>query len=101
MPQAKIDVATIANHTIVPAVARHRIRVIAYKYLAAGTVNATFKSNDTALEGPIPLVVNSGAVCSECMEGHLLTAEGEALKLTLDAAIQVSGHLTYLLEEVP
>lgn len=93
---AAIDVATIADHTIVAAKAGHSIRVKNYTIIAGGAVNVTWKSGTNAISGALPLVANSGAAPSAGGDGHILdTADGEALKLTLDAAVQVSGHLCY------
>lgn len=93
---AAINVATAADHTIVAAKSGHSIRVKNYTIIAAGAVNVTWKSNTTALSGAMPLIANSGAAPSAGGDGHILdTADGEALKLTLDAAVQVSGHICY------
>lgn len=94
---AAINKATLAEHTIVAAVANKRIRVINYTLIADALVDATWKSNTTALTGPLGFPANGG--CSpqgDQKSPQFETAAGEALVLSLTAAVQVSGHLAYV-----
>lgn len=101
MQYAKIDTATSGANTIVAAVPNRSIRVLNYLAVAGGTVTLTWKSASTALSGAMPLVVNNALSAvgnGQAPSGHVglfETAPGEALVLTLSAAVQVSGHLAY------
>lgn len=102
MPFKAISVNTAADNELVAAVTGKKIRVTSYVIMAAGTVNATFKSATTALTGAFPLVAQAGISAPFCPpvasfgpNGYFETARGEALNLTLDAGTLVAGHLTY------
>lgn len=99
MAYAVIDTAANgAGNTIVAAVAGKRIRVTGYVLNALTAVTAKWFSNTTALSGPIALGATGIVVAPvDNGDGHFETVAGEALKLTLGGAVQVSGHLTYLL----
>mgnify|MGYP000951990285 CR=1 FL=1 len=99
---AAINAATAADHTLVAASTGNIIVVLNYVLVAGGTVNATFKdSTPTALSGAIPLVANGGASFPGGPDSPAFkTASGKGLVLTLDAAVQVSGHLAYLVVPV-
>lgn len=103
MPNAVISAASSGANTIVAAVTGCKIRVHGYVFIAADTVNATWKSNTTALSGALPLVAQAGAVAPLAPrsfgvnEFWFETNQGEALILSLDAAKQISGHLSYSL----
>ncbi len=102
---APISAVTNGSNTIVAGVAGKRVRVVNYTLIAAGAVNATWKSaGGTALSGALPLAAQAGvssaspSVDMGGQQGVLETlAQGDALTLTLDAAVQVSGHLAYVL----
>lgn len=94
---APINAASSGDNTIVAAVAGKKIRVLAYTAIANGAVNARWQSGDAGsyLSGALPLAAQAGA--APAFGGGLLeTASGELLNLELSAAIQVSGHLTYV-----
>ena len=96
---APINAATLgANEIIAAAYANQLIYVVSYVLVADGTVNATWLGGGggSALSGPIPLIANSGlSIATSAPSFVLNTATGENLYLSLSAAIQVSGHLTY------
>lgn len=93
--QAVIDEATIASNEIVPAVAGKSIRVIALMFTVAGPVNLTWRSAANNLTGAMEFA-DSGGLTHESQDGLFWTNEGEALNLNQDAAVQVSGVLTYI-----
>jgi hypothetical protein len=99
MKRVKIDVASNGNNTIVAATTGKKIRVYQLLLMANGTVNATFQSaaGGTSLSGPMPLAINTGFASGWCPVGHLETAAGELLNLSLSAPVQVSGWLVYAL----
>lgn len=92
---AVINESTAASNELVAAVASKRIIVLSYTLLAAGTVNVTFQSAATARSGAMPLVANAGIAVSD-NNGLFATVAGEALNMLSSAAIQVSGHLSYV-----
>lgn len=95
---ARIDISTLGDATIVPAVTGRRIKVCAYVVIAKGTVDLTWKSGTTALSGPLPLAASTGAAPSVQPPAYLLaTSPGESLILGVAGATptQVSGHLSY------
>ena len=95
---AAISEATAADNVLVAGTTGNVIVVLNYVLVAGGTVNATFKDGTpTSLSGALPLVANAGASFAGDVDSPAFkAAEGEDLVLTLDAAVQVSGHLAYL-----
>jgi len=98
--RAKISAASSGNNTIVSAVSNKRIRVLALTLMSAGSVNATFQSgaSGTDLTGAMPLAANTGFSPAYSPLGQFETEPGELLNLSLSAAIQVSGWMTYELD---
>jgi len=99
--RAAISQATADTQDIVAAVSGKRIRVLALVLVAAGAVVATIKSSSTALTGAMTLAagvpVKAGPATALGAE-EIITAAGEALKLTLGGAVQVSGWILYYTE---
>lgn len=96
---AKIDHATNGNNTIVSAVTGKKIRVVAYHFVSAGTVNAKWASDTAAptdLSGSMALVANTVVSAPYCPVGHFETVAAKALNLILDAGVSVDGVLTYV-----
>lgn len=103
---AKIDRATNADGAaVVSLVSAKKLRVLKLTLMAAGTVaikwqsstsNTTGAGSNTDLTGLISLVANTGMSDSYSPVGLIETVAGEALKLNLNAAIQVSGYLSYI-----
>ena len=98
--QAKISIATAVNHEIVAAVTDRIICVTALAFTVAGNVNITLKSDATAISGAMDFGAASEprGLTHGIGDNPLKTEAGEAFKITLSAAIQVSGYLTYHLE---
>lgn len=95
--RAAISAAASGSNTLVAAVPGKKILVLKAALMAAGAVNATFKSSTTSsLTGAFPLAANGGVGIGYCPLGNLATVAGEALTLNLDAAVQVSGYLVYV-----
>lgn len=96
-----INTASSGDTTIVPAIAGMRIRVVGYTALAAGAVVVTWKSDSTALSGPMTIGGSVGLSMAQNQStdqsefGIIQTAPGGALVLGLSAAVQVGGHLNY------
>lgn len=95
-----ISTAASGNSILVAGVANKRIRVTGYAVVAAAAVNAKFQGTGSAtvdLTGALPLAANSGVVSSGGPAQQFAVAQGDALNINLSAAVQVSGHLTYVL----
>ena len=91
-----IDENVSGNNQVVAAVAGKRIIVFAYNYVANGAVNAHWRSNSTAITGPMYMdAASKGKVCPYNPKGWCVTAVGEALNLHLSASVAVGGELTY------
>lgn len=98
--KAVIDIATAVTHTVVAAVAGKKIKVCNLMFTVGGEVNITLKSDTDALSGALDF---GGTDEPRGMTHHLgdyplETATGKAFKITLSAAVQVSGYITYILE---
>ena len=98
---AVINASSLGANTIVAAVAGASIEVIQYTLIAPSNNIVTWKSNSTALSGPMEfstgenITAVSGASSYQTINFLFKTAVGQALVLTLGSAAQVSGHLTY------
>lgn len=99
---AVINASSSGDNTLVAADTGKTIRVLSYVFVAAGTVNITFKSGaSTSLSGAMPFVVNAGAVAppsSPAAGAYMQTAANQALVMNLSQAVAVTGHLSYYLE---
>lgn len=95
---AVISTASAGANTLVAAVTGKRIRVISYALVAAGAVSVNFENGTTDITGVLPLAANSGLSFPGTESGPAFeTSPGALLGLTLSGAVQVSGHLTYIL----
>lgn len=98
---AVIDDALSPDNTIVAAVASRKLRVLAWKIVATGTVIARWESDTggTALTGQMPLAAQTVVGGEYCPLGHFETVSGELLNLELSTTVSVDGWLVYV--EVP
>lgn len=88
-----IDVLATGNTTLVAADATHKIEVYQVLLMAADIVVVTFKSDTTAVTGPIPLLPSTGFTLPLGL--WFKTATNKALKINCDDTVQVSGVLVY------
>lgn len=95
--QVVIDEATVAAHVLVTGVANKRIRAISLLFTVAGAVNLQWLSDATPLTGVMEFA-DSGGMTAASDSGLFWTGAGEDLVLDIDAAVQVSGVLTYIEE---
>ena len=94
---ALIDANTSGDNLIVAAVPTKQLLVLAYNFVSNGAVNAHWRSNSTAITGPMYMdAASKGKVCGYNPKGWFKTAAGEALNLNLSAAIAVGGEITYV-----
>lgn len=90
-----VSVATATDHEMVPAKAGHAVYLAAYTLIGEGDVSVLFKSGSTAVSGSMSLPEDGRGLTPPFNPlGHVKTAVGAALNLTLDAAVGVRGHLT-------
>lgn len=94
---AVIQASAVGNNTIIAAVTSKKLRVLAYNFIANGTVNAKFQSGagGTDLTGLKYCVANSGICAPFNPVGWIETASGALLNLNLSAAIAVGGEIVY------
>jgi hypothetical protein len=95
---AVIAASSSGNNTLVAAVGGAKIRVLAYNFIANGTVNAKFQSGagGTDLTGLKYCVANMGLCAPFNPVGWFETASNTLLNLNLSAAIAVGGELVYV-----
>jgi hypothetical protein len=95
---AAIAVSASGNNTLVAAVTSKKIRVLAYNFIANGSVNAKFQSgaSGTDLTGLKYCVANGGLVAPFNPLGWFETAAGVLLNLNLSGAVPVGGELVYV-----
>jgi hypothetical protein len=95
---AKISASSSGNNTIVAAVVGKKIRVLAYNFIANGTVNGKFQdgAGGTDLTGLKYCVVNSGMVAPYNPVGWFETSSNTLLNLNLSGAVSVGGELVYV-----
>jgi hypothetical protein len=98
---AAVSAASSGDNTIVAAAGSGvKIRVLSAKLIAAGAVNVRWESGagGTALTGVETIAeAGFGYVLPYSPAGHFETAANTLLNLELSAAVQVSGHITYIL----
>ncbi|MBA7495168.1 hypothetical protein ES702_05747 [subsurface metagenome] len=93
----KIDIATAATHAIIAATAGQKIHVINLIFTVGGDCNITLKTGATAMTGAMDFGGTGEArgIVIPLGVGPLVCASGEAFNITLSAAEQVSGFVTY------
>lgn len=95
---AKIAASSSGDNTLVAAVTSKKIRVLAYNFIANGTVNAKFQSGaaGTDLTGLKYCVANMGICAPFSPTGWFESASGVLLNLNLSAGVAVGGELVYV-----
>lgn len=96
---ALISGATDGNNTIVAATSDKRVRVIGIHMVAAGAVVSRFESaaGGTALTGIMTMITGVPFTAYNPLGLFEQDVVNELLNMELDAAVQVSGWLTYQL----
>lgn len=97
--RAVIDVNDALDNEIVPAQALKQIIVLNYAFVVEDDVRTTWKSATTAISGAMRFLPGAGIAVTDSSAriGLIETEINEALNLHLDAPVQVSGHLSYIL----
>lgn len=98
---ANINGNTSGNNTLVAAVGGKKIRVLAISLVAAGNVTLILEDGAGGgdLLGPLEFDGSTqpkGIVLQFCPLGHFETTANTLLNMSLDAAIQVGGHVVYV-----
>lgn len=95
---AVISCASSGANTIVASVSSKKIRVLAYNFIANGTVSAKFQSGagGTNLTGLKYCVANMGICAPFNPAGWFETAATTLLSLDLSGNIAVGGELVYI-----
>jgi hypothetical protein len=101
-PIAVAGSASANIHEIVPALAGHRISLLAYVVTADDACEALWRSadDDTNQTGNVITEATRGAVAPANQYGWFKTAEDEALNLYVDGAANLGGHVTVAYEPV-
>lgn len=95
---AKIAAASSGNNTLVSAVNPKKIRVLAYNFMANGTVNAKFQdgAGGTDLTGLKYCVANTGICAPFNPVGWFETSSNTLLNVNLSGAVAIGGELVYV-----
>lgn len=93
---AVISKSASGDNELIAAVTGKKIRVVAYNFMAAGTVNAKFRSATTDITGLKYCVANVGIVAPFNPLGWFETAAAAALNVNLSAAVAIGGELVYV-----
>lgn len=93
---AAINTAASGATSLVSAVAGNNIVVLAYHFSAAGAVNVKFQSASTDLTGAMTCATGVPHDAASTDYGLFQTATNEALNINLSGAVQVSGHIVYI-----
>jgi hypothetical protein len=88
-------VTTAASGALVAAVTGMRIRVHGFAVIAAGVVSVNLESGTTDISGVFPLAANGGFVLPFSEVGWADTAPGEALNVTISAAVSCGMQVIY------
>jgi hypothetical protein len=92
---ASIAVSSSGDNSIVSAVVGKRIRVLRWRIVANGAVNAKWRDGTSDITGLSYLITNASTGGGYCPVGHFQTTSNTALQLNLSAAVAVGGELTY------
>lgn len=104
LQDVSISLASAATTQVVALTSGQVIYVCGYDFMAAGTVNVTFQqgtgtncgTGTSAKSGSYPLVAQTGIARPNTGAVQWKVASGNALCITLSAAVQVSGILSYV-----
>lgn len=96
--RATVNATASGVNTIVAGVDGKQILVLQYVLVASGVVTVSWESEDgTVIGGPMSFESSGGAAPPFNPVGQLETKVDEALVLYLSDAVQVGGHVQYVL----
>ena len=93
--QAPINFNTSGDNVVVLGVIGQIIRVLQFFYVCGAATNITFKSNATALSGPLIFSTN-GAQVQDYMQLPLNCNVGDSFIMNSSNAVQVGGTIWYI-----
>lgn len=97
---AAIDANTSGSTQIVAAVSGKYIVLLAYNLMAAGAVNAHWRSGATPITGNMYMdAAGSGKVAPYNPKGWTKAATSAALNINLSGNVAVGGEITYVVLE--
>jgi len=94
---AAINIASAGAHIIVPGVSNKKIRIVSLFFTVAGEVDITLYDGATAISGPMDFGAASEprGIVIPFPYSPLELGSGNDFKITLSAAIRVSGTVCY------
>jgi len=94
---ASINIATAATHSIISGVAGKKIRIVSLFFTVAGEVNITLFDGGTAISGPMDFggASEPRGIVIPFPYSPLELSAGNAFKINLSLAVQVSGMVCY------
>jgi hypothetical protein len=96
--RAAVNATAAGANTVVAAVAGSKILVLQYVLVASNGVTVTWESQDgTVIGGPMTFAAQGGAAPPFNPVGQLETKLSQSLVLYLSGAVQVGGHVQYVL----
>ncbi len=92
-----INISSAATHTIIPGVARKKIRIVSLFFTVAGEVNITLYDGALAISGPMDFGGTSEprGIVIPFPYSPLELTEGNSFQIKLSDAVQVSGTVCY------
>lgn len=88
-----------ATQLVAAQAAGVKIKVVSYVLVAGAAVTVKFQSAAVDLTGAMAFAANGGVSAVGQPSAHLLeTAAATALNINLGGAVQVSGHISYFVE---
>jgi hypothetical protein len=97
---AVINIATATTHEIITAVTGKKIKIVNLMFTVFGETNVTLQSDATPISGALDFGATDEprGMVQHFGDAPLETISGEAFKITLSGAVQVSGYVTYFTE---
>lgn len=95
---AVVNASASGDNTVVAGTSGMQIVVLQYTIVASAAVTVTWESSGGAvLGGPMAHAANGGVATPYNPTAHFVTTSGEGLVLNLSSAVQVGGHVSYIL----
>ena len=96
---AVVSLSAGGDMEVVAAIPGKRLYVLASAVVPDMSVDIQWKSGTTAISGVIPMDAKGVDNPSYCPYGNFRTATGEALVLNSSSAVDIGGHITYLVAD--
>ncbi len=102
LKNAVISISTSGDNTLIAAPTNGYIVIDNINFVPSSAVNVKFISGSTDLSGTYPLTANQGFTQENTSlneDGVITCAVGEAFKINLSGAVQVSGFIRYRIRQ--